>query len=70
MPDIRFSTIIEPSKDCKIDVTDFYTSKITEALCITVSGEIRNEMGSIKAISGFDIRVEYLTKSEEDNWPR
>ncbi|MBP1698659.1 MAG: pyruvate carboxyltransferase, partial [Deltaproteobacteria bacterium] len=41
------------------------SSKITGALCITVSGPIRNEVGEIKGILGLDIRFEDLTKSEE-----
>jgi hypothetical protein len=45
-------------------VTDLYSSKITGALCITVSGLIRNETGEIKGILGLDIRFEDLTKSE------
>jgi isopropylmalate/homocitrate/citramalate synthase len=57
---------IEPLKDGKLHVTDLYSSKITEALCITVSGPIRNEVGEIKGILGLDIRFEDLTKSEEE----
>jgi hypothetical protein len=60
------SWFIEPLKDGKIHVTDLYSSKITGALCITVSGPIRNEVGEIKGILGLDIRFEDLTKSEED----
>ena len=56
---------IEPLKDGKIHVTDLYSSKITGALCITVSGLIRNEAGEIKGILGLDIRFEDLTRSEE-----
>lgn len=55
---------IEPLEDGKIHVTDLYSSKITGALCITVSGLIRNETGEIKGILGLDIRFEDLTKSE------
>ncbi|MEW5724634.1 MAG: histone-lysine N-methyltransferase, partial [Thermodesulfobacteriota bacterium] len=33
----------EPLRDGKIHVTDFYTSRFTGALCITVSGPIRDE---------------------------
>jgi isopropylmalate/homocitrate/citramalate synthase len=56
---------IEPLKDGKIHVTDLYSSKHTGALCITLSGPIRNEAGEIKGILGLDIRFEDLTKSEE-----
>lgn len=59
------SWFIEPLRDGKIYVTDLYSSKITGALCITVSGPIRNEMGEIQGILGLDIRFEDLTKSEE-----
>ena len=56
---------IEPLKDGKIHVTDLYSSKITGALCITVSGTVRNEIGEIIGILGLDIRFEDLTRSEE-----
>ena len=59
------SWFIEPLKDGKIHVTDLYSSKITGALCITVSGTIRNEIGEISGILGLDIRFEDLTRSEE-----
>jgi citrate (Re)-synthase len=55
---------IEPLRDGKIHVTDLYSSKITGALCITVSGPIRNQTGEIRGILGLDIRFEDLTKSE------
>src|SRR5512136_2767030 len=60
------SWFIQPLKDGKVHVTDLYTSKITGALCITVSGPIRNETGEIRGILGLDIRFEDLTKSEEE----
>jgi citrate (Re)-synthase len=60
------SWFIEPLKDGKTHVTDLYSSKITGALCITVSEPIRNEVGEIKGILGLDIRFEDLTKSEEE----
>jgi hypothetical protein len=59
------SWFIEPVKDGKIHVTDLYSSKITGALCITVSGTIRNQIGEIIGILGLDIRFEDLTRSEE-----
>jgi isopropylmalate/homocitrate/citramalate synthase len=55
---------IEPLKDGKIHVTDLYSSRHTGALCITLSGPIRNETGEIREILGLDIRFEDLTKSE------
>jgi isopropylmalate/homocitrate/citramalate synthase len=57
---------IEPLKDGKIHVTDLYSSKHTGALCITLSGPIRNDVGEIRGILGMDIRFEDLTKSEEE----
>lgn len=57
---------INPLKDGKIHVTDLYSSKHTGALCITLSGPIRNDAGEIKGILGLDIRFEDLTRSEEE----
>ena len=59
------SWFVEPLKDGKIHVTDLYTLKITGALCITVSGTIRSEVGEIVGIVGLDIRFEDLTRSED-----
>jgi isopropylmalate/homocitrate/citramalate synthase len=59
------SWFIHPMKDGNIHVTDFYTSIITGALCITVSGPIRNENDEIIGILGIDIRFEDLAKMEE-----
>ena len=57
---------VEPMKDGKIHVTDFYTSRFTSALCITVSGPIRNEEDEIVGVIGLDIRFEDLAKMEDD----
>jgi hypothetical protein len=51
-------------KTGKISVTDIYSSRITAALCVTVSGPIRDELGEINGVLGFDIRFEDLTKAE------
>ena len=59
------SWFIDPLRDGKIHVTDLYSSKITGALCITVSGPTRNDTGEIRGILGLDIRFEDLTRSEE-----
>ncbi|MCX5811337.1 MAG: histone-lysine N-methyltransferase [Proteobacteria bacterium] len=56
---------INPMKTGKISVTDIYSSKITGALCVTVSGPIRDEFGDIIGILGLDIRFEDLTKAGE-----
>ncbi|HLB05575.1 MAG TPA: histone-lysine N-methyltransferase [Thermodesulfobacteriota bacterium] len=60
------SWFIEPLRDGKIHVTDFYTSKITGALCITASAPIRNEREEIVGVFGIDIKFEDLVKAEED----
>ncbi|GLI36405.1 triose-phosphate isomerase [Desulforhabdus amnigena] len=57
---------IEPMKDGKVHVTDFYTSRYTGALCITVSAPITSETEEIVGILGIDIRFEDLAKMEED----
>ncbi|MFQ5842569.1 MAG: histone-lysine N-methyltransferase, partial [Thermodesulfobacteriota bacterium] len=56
---------IEPLKDGKIHVTHLFSSIITGALCITVSGPIRNDRGDMIGILGLDIRFEDLVKVEE-----
>jgi isopropylmalate/homocitrate/citramalate synthase len=56
---------IKPMKTGKVNVTDLYSSRITGALCVTVSGPIRDEYGDIIGVLGFDIRFEDLTKAEE-----
>ena len=56
---------IGPLKDGKAHVTDFYISRYTGALCITVSAPIRDESEEIVGIMGVDIRFEELVKLEE-----
>ncbi len=58
---------IAPMKDGKIHVSDFYTSRITNALCITVSGPIFNDKDEIVGVLGIDIRFEDLAKMEQDS---
>jgi citrate (Re)-synthase len=60
------SWFAQPIKDGKIHVTDFYTSKITGALCITVSGPIRNQEDEIQGVLGLDIKFEDLAKMDQD----
>jgi len=55
---------ITPMKDGKSFVSDFYTSKITGALCITVSAPISSENGGIVGVFGVDIRFEDLVRAE------
>ena len=57
---------IEPMKDGRIHVTDFYTSRYTGALCITVSGPIRDQEEEIVGIIGLDMRFEDLARMESD----
>jgi isopropylmalate/homocitrate/citramalate synthase len=56
---------INPMKTGKINVTDIYSSRITGALCVTVSGPIRDDVGEITGVLGLDIKFEDLTKAEE-----
>ena len=56
---------IGPLKDGKVFVTDFYISRYTGALCITVSAPIRDASEEIVGIMGVDIRFEELVKLEE-----
>jgi len=58
---------IEPIKDGNIHVSEFYTSRITGALCITVSGPIRNDEDEIVGILGIDLRFEDLAKMEQES---
>jgi citrate (Re)-synthase len=60
------SWFTQPIKDGKIHVTDFYTSRITGALCITVSGPIRNQEDEIHGVLGLDIKFEDLAKMDQN----
>ncbi|MBP1749547.1 MAG: histone-lysine N-methyltransferase [Deltaproteobacteria bacterium] len=55
---------IKPMSDGKIHATNLYSSRITGALCVTVSGPVRDEMGEIVGVLGLDIKFEDLTKAE------
>ncbi|HSA78634.1 MAG TPA: cache domain-containing protein [Nitrospirota bacterium] len=55
---------ISPMKDGKSFVSDFYTSKITGALCITVSAPIADDASNIVGVFGVDIRFEDLIRAE------
>jgi citrate (Re)-synthase len=55
---------IKPMSDGKIHATNLYSSRITGALCVTVSGPIRDAMGDMVGVLGLDIRFEDLTKAE------
>ena len=56
---------IEPLRTGKVHVTNFYTSVITGALCITVSVPIRNKDEAMVGILGMDLRFEELIKAED-----
>lgn len=58
------SWFINPMKDGKSFVSDFYTSKITGALCITVSAPIADDESTIIGVFGVDIRFEDLVRAE------
>lgn len=58
---------IEPMKNGKLHMTDFYTSKYTRALCVTVSGPVRNDKDEITGVLGLDMRFEDLAKVEDDS---
>jgi isopropylmalate/homocitrate/citramalate synthase len=58
------SWFINPMKDGKSFVSDFYTSRITGALCITVSAPIRSQTDEIVGVFGVDIRFEDLVRTE------
>ena len=57
---------IKPLQTGKIHVTDFYISKMTGALCITVSSPIVNENDDMVGIFGVDIKFEDWVKRAED----
>ncbi|MBN2190454.1 MAG: histone-lysine N-methyltransferase [Candidatus Aureabacteria bacterium] len=56
---------VSPMSSGKSCVTDFYTSKITGRLCITVSAPVTDAGNKIIGILGFDIKFEDLVKFEE-----
>ena len=55
-----------PLADGRVHVSDFYTSRYTNRLCITVSGPIRDDEDEITAILGIDIQFEDLVRMEKD----
>jgi len=57
---------VNPIKDGKPYITDFYKSIYTGALCITVSAPICDESDEIIGVLGLDIRFEELAKLEEE----
>jgi isopropylmalate/homocitrate/citramalate synthase len=57
---------IKPLQTGKIHVTNFYISKMTGALCITVSSPIVDERDEMVGIFGVDIKFEDWVKRVED----
>jgi len=57
---------IKPLQTGKIHVTNFYISKMTGALCITVSAPIIDERDEMVGIFGVDIKFEDWVKRVED----
>jgi isopropylmalate/homocitrate/citramalate synthase len=57
---------VNPIKDGKPYITDFYKSIYTGALCMTVSAPICDESDEIIGVLGLDIRFEELAKLEEE----
>ena len=57
---------IKPLQTGKIHVTNFYISKMTGALCITVSAPIMDDKDEMVGIFGVDIKFEDWVKRVED----
>ena len=57
---------IKPVKDGKIHVVGPFTSRITGALCITVSAPVRDKKDKMMGVFGADIRLEELVKVENE----
>ena len=57
---------IKPVKDGKIHVVGPFSSRITGALCITVSGPLRDKNHKMRGVFGADIRLEELLKIENE----
>jgi hypothetical protein len=57
---------IKPIKDGKVHVVGPFTSRITGALCITVSAPIRDKKDKMIGVFGADMRLEELIKVEKE----
>jgi citrate (Re)-synthase len=57
---------IKPLKDGKMHVVGPFTSRFTGALCITVSGPLRDKKDKMTGVFGADIRLEDLLKIEKE----
>ncbi len=57
---------LKPLQTGKITVSEFYISKMTGALCITVSAPITDDSDEMIGILGLDIKFEEWAKRVED----
>ncbi len=57
---------LKPVKDGKIHVVGPFQSKITGAMCITVSSPLRDKKEKMIGVFGADIRLEELLKVERE----
>lgn len=55
---------VNPLQSGKSFVSDFYTSKITSVLCITVSAPIKSAAGEVVGVFGADINFQVLVRAE------
>lgn len=55
---------INPLETGKSFVSDFYTSKITSVLCITVAAPIKSAAGEVVGVFGADINFQVLVRAE------
>ena len=55
---------VNPMQTGKSFVSDFYTSKITSVLCITVSAPIKSDTGEVVGVFGADINFQDLVRAE------
>lgn len=60
------SWFIKPLKDGKIHVVGPFQSRVTGALCITVSAPLRDKKDKMIGVFGADIRLEELLKVENE----
>ncbi|MGQ9655391.1 MAG: PDC sensor domain-containing protein, partial [Thermodesulfobacteriota bacterium] len=56
-----------PLKDGKSHVTDFYVSRFTHQLAVTVSAPIRNDEEEIVGVLAADIKFDELVKMVEED---
>ncbi|GAB6038087.1 cache domain-containing protein [Fundidesulfovibrio butyratiphilus] len=57
---------INPMRNGRLHITDFYRSTFTGKLCLTVAVPVANERDEITGVLGADIRFEELIKRQSD----